>query len=56
MSINLSAKDDINKTWQVINGISNSESNKKLILNEIIVNNAHITHNKVVISANLNET
>ena len=48
ISINLSAKDDIKKTWKIINGISNSESNKKLILNEIIVNNAHITDKKVI--------
>ena len=49
----ISAKDDINKTWHIIKAITNPESNKKLTLNDIIVNNAHVT-DKEAISANFN--
>ena len=50
----ISVKDDINKIWHIIKAITNPESNKKLTLNEIIVNNAHVM-DKEAISANFNE-
>ena len=50
----ISAKHDINKTWHIIKAINNPESNKKQTLNEIIINNAHVT-DKEVISTNFNE-
>ena len=39
----ISAKDNINKTWHITKAITNPESHKKPTLNEIIVNNTHIT-------------